>query len=119
MARVMLRRCARGEPRMNDAQAHAAVFEWQEGSKRMSLIPSGRRAACEAVVDAVQIELRRRLGTSFTVGELAREYADAHMWFLPIAVEVAPRFPEAHDGAVTLDAAFARFMRRAMDASLW
>jgi hypothetical protein len=41
------------------------------------------------------------------------------MWFLPIAVEVAPRFPEAHDGAVTLDAAFARFMRRAMDASLW
>jgi len=104
---------------MSHAQAQAAVFEWQEGSKRMSLVPAGRRAACEAVVDAVQVELRRRLGASFTVAELAREYADAHMWFLPIAVQVAPRFPDAHDGAVTLDAGFARFMRRAMDASLW
>jgi hypothetical protein len=41
------------------------------------------------------------------------------MWFLPVAVQVAPRVPGAHDGAVTLDAGFARFMRRAMDASLW
>lgn len=47
--------------------------QWQEGSKRMSAVPVGRRAAYEAVVDAVQVELRRRLGTSFTVAELARE----------------------------------------------
>lgn len=104
---------------MSTAQAQAALFEWQEGARRMQGVPIARRAACEAVVDAVQDELRRRLGSSFTVVDLAREYADAHGWFLHVALQAAPRVPAAHDGAVTMDAAFARFMRRAQDASLW
>lgn len=104
---------------MSTAQAQAALFDWQEGTRRLAAVAPVGRGACEAVVDAVQRELQRRLGTSFTVADLARAYADASSWFLPVALDVAPRVPQAHDSAITMDAAFARFMRRAQDASLW
>ncbi len=101
------------------AQAQAAIFDWQEGARRLAAATPHVRRGCEIVIDAVHGELRRRLGTSFTVTELADEYAAAHGWFLQLAVQVAPKFPEAHDSALSMDAAFARFMRRAQDATLW
>lgn len=104
---------------MSFAAARAAVFEWQEGERRLAQIPAAAHGPVEAVIDAVQVELRRRLGTSFTVADLAGEYAAANGWFLQVAVRVAPRSPEAHDGAIAMDTAFARFMRRAQDARLW
>lgn len=104
---------------MSSPAAQAAVFEWQEGARRYAAVAESRRAPIDAVIGAVQTELRRRLGTSFTVADLADEYAFAAGWFLEVAIEVAPRAPEAHDGALTMDAAFARFMRHAQDARLW
>lgn len=104
---------------VSTAQAQAAMFEWQEGLRRLETVPPAARAWCERVIDAVQRELRRRLGGPFTVSELAHEYADAQSWFLPIALDVAPRTREAHDAAITMDAAFGRQMRRAIDAGLW
>jgi len=46
-------------------------------------------------------------------------HRDAADWFLPLAAEVAPRHPEAHDPAIALDGAFALYMRGATDAGLW
>ncbi len=100
------------------ARARAAVFDWQQGPQRLAELSSDRRAACLRVVDAIQVELRRRLGRDFTIDELAELYSTAGDWALPLSVEVAPRVPEAHDGAITTDAAFARFMRNAKDVAL-
>ena len=100
------------------ARAYAAVFDWQEGPRRLAALSPDRQAACLRVVDAIQVELRRRLGRDFTVDELAEVYTGAGDWALPIAVDVAPRVPEAHDGAITTDAAFARFVRNAKDVAL-
>lgn len=102
-----------------DAAVAAAVFEWQDGVRRLAGVSGPARAACDAVVHAVHAELGRRVGQSFTVPELAAAYHDAADWFLPLAVRVAPRHVQAHDAAVTLDAAFAAYSRRATDAGLW
>lgn len=103
---------------MVSARARAAVFDWQQGPERLAALSPERRAACLRVIDAIQVELRRRLGRDFMVDELAELYTTAGDWTLPLAIEIAPRVPEAHDGAITTDAAFARFMRNAKDAAL-
>jgi len=101
------------------ARAQAAVFDWLQGPTRLAATKARERIACERVIEAVMAELRRRMGQDFSVDELAGCYANASDWFLPLALAASPRGGPAHDEAVTLDTAFARFMRRARDASLW
>ncbi len=101
------------------ARAQAAVFEWLQGPERLSRITARERIVCERVIDAVTLELRRRMGADFGVDDLAVCYATASDWFLPLALDVAPQGGAAHDEALVLDTAFARFMRRARDAGLW
>ena len=102
-----------------DAASASAVFEWQDGARRLQATSGTMRMWCFAVVDAVHAELKRRLGRTFTVADLAAAHRDAADWFLPLAAEVAPRYPEAHDPAIALDGAFALYMRGATDAGLW
>lgn len=102
-----------------DAAAAAAVFEWQDGARRLAATTGATRTWCFAVVEAVHAELQRRLGRSFTVVDLAAVHRDASEWFLPLAIRVAPRHRQAHDPSVALDGAFAMYMRRAVDAGLW
>lgn len=110
---------AAGNPVTVDAAAASAVFEWQDGSRRLAATSGRARLACDAVVDAVHAELKRRLGRSFSMSELAAAHRAAADWFLPLAFEVAPREPQAHDPAIALDGAFALYMRNASDAGLW
>lgn len=102
-----------------DPAIASAVFEWQDGARRLQATTGPARTWCFAVVDAVHAELKRRLGRTFTIADLAAQHREAAEWFLPLAAEVAPRHPEAHDPAITLDGAFAMYMRRATDAGLW
>ncbi len=102
-----------------DPAAAAAVFEWQDGARRLDATSGAGRMACLSVVDAVHSELKKRLGRPFTVSDLAAAHRDASAWFLPLATSVAPRHPVAHDAAVALDGAFAIYMRHAIDAGLW
>lgn len=101
------------------ARAQAAMFDWLQGEARLMRVTARERIACERVIDAVMVELRRRMGHDFSVDELAGCYEGAHDWFLPLAMAVAPRGGPAHDESVTLDPAFGRFMRNARDAGLW
>jgi hypothetical protein len=97
-----------------DAEAEAARVAWEEGLARLSAAgaPRGPR---QAVVSAVTDELRRRVGVTFTTGELAECYRDASSWYLDLVQRVAPRTPEVWDPAVALDAAFGLYARRASD----
>lgn len=101
----------------DDPATAAAVFSWQDGVRRLEALRGDEaHEAREAVIAATRDELQRRLGMAFTTADLAREYGGAATWFMPLAAEIAPRQPKAWDTSVVLDAAFARFQRRARDA---
>ena len=99
----------------DDPVVAAAAFAWEEGRERLAQ-HHRLRAFRLRIADAVQEELRRRVGAAFTLAELARVYDDASSWYFDVAARVAPRQPEAWDPAVALDGAFGLHMRRASDA---
>ena len=59
-----------------EAGLENAVFEWEEGHPRVQAARSdpARHRLLARVVPAVEDELRKRLGSRFTVAELARLY---------------------------------------------
>jgi hypothetical protein len=86
-----------------------ALFQWRHGERRLRESPELERADLEAAVEAVVEELRRRLGSTFVVQELADFYASGTDW----AAEVAARHAAGLDTAHVVDAAFARYARQA------
>ncbi|HYX83835.1 MAG TPA: hypothetical protein VE777_02595 [Gaiellales bacterium] len=93
-----------------------AVQEWNEGARRLEELelPSARMAVIRGVVAEIAAELERRMGQTFTLAELADEYAGAAAWCLDVAQRTAPQ-PWAHDLSVVQGAAFARLARNATD----
>ncbi len=89
--------------------------EWRQGERRAAEIAPPQRAAVDHVVDALVAELRRRLGSTFTVDELVELYDRGTSWCLDVAYAIAPEAPWAWDPRTTADAAFARYVREAQD----
>jgi hypothetical protein len=91
--------------------------EWEDGNRRLEAAASDR-ARYErllAELDLVLEELRKRIGQTFTLDELAAAYSDADRW---IQAALAER--EAGAGwparlAIVQDAAFHRYSRGALD----
>ena len=98
------------------AATEVAMSEWMDGQRRMAELdlPHSRRAVLETVVDEIVDELRRRIGSSFNLDELASAYEDAAAWCLDVAQRTTGH-TWAYDRAVVLDAAFARYARQALD----
>ncbi len=84
---------------------HNALFEWEAGERRLREAPQ-----LEPAVAAVRDELRRRLGSSFTVEELAAFYASGVDWAWELAWGSA-----REETASAVDAAFGRYVREATD----
>ena len=92
-----------------------ASFQWEDGQRRLREAPAQDRAALERVTDRIVAELRRRLGGAFTTAELAELYQRGTDWCLEVAVSTAPDRPRAWDLPTVADAAFARYVREAVD----
>jgi hypothetical protein len=92
-----------------------AVYQWQQGERRLAGAPAERRPVLERVAAAVVAELRRRLGGRFSAEELADLYEQGTTWCLQVAMRVAPEDPWAWDAGTAVDAAFARYLREAAD----
>ena len=92
-----------------------AVVQWQDGLRRLDEAPPGQRRMLERVTRAIEAELRRRLGGSFTSDELAELYDRGTGWASDLAVSVAPEDPYAWDARTVADAAFGRYLRDASD----
>jgi hypothetical protein len=91
---------------------------WHEGQRRLATAEPADRAALERVTEELVVQLRRRLGGPFMVGELAQLYLDQGTdWCFDIAVRVAPDTPAAWDMTTVAGAAFARYAREAIDYS--
>ena len=92
-----------------------AVEQWQAGLRRLEDAPFDERPVLELVTRKVHEELRRRLGGAFTSDELADLYDSGTGWISDIALATAPDAPFAWDVRVVGDAAFARYLRNAVD----
>jgi hypothetical protein len=89
---------------------------WREGERRLRAAEPRERAVLEQVRDEIVIELRRRLGGPFSSDELAALYVEEGTdWCFQIATRVAPDDPEAWDLTTVAGAAFARYVRDAID----
>ena len=92
-----------------------ALYQWQQGERRLGAAPAAHTRTLERVVEALVSELRRRLGGRFTAQELADLYEADTSWSLQLAMKVAPEDPWAWDAGVVVDAAFGRYLRQAAD----
>jgi hypothetical protein len=88
-----------------------ALFQWREGERTLARTPEPARADLDLAADAVIEELRRRLGSSFVVAELAELYAEGTDW----ASAIAWRHAAGGDATAVVDAAFIRYAREASD----
>ena len=95
----------------------SAVLQWEEGYRRLDSAradPDLHRALGRAVV-AVEDELRKRLGSTFSVRELANLYRADSDWGLELTMQSLPGQTELWDSSTVVDAAFYLYMREAAD----
>jgi len=92
-----------------------AFEQWREGERRMAGAPPEQRPALETAVAAIEAELRRRLGGTFTTDELTDLYQRGTDWCTELAARVAPEAPWAWDARTVADTAFLRYLRDARD----
>jgi hypothetical protein len=99
----------------------AARHQWEEGRRRLADegVDTARSRHLGVLVDAVTDELRRRVGRTFTLGELADVYEGAEDWVRDVIVRSAPPRSRAgiRDTALVQDAAFALYAQGASDYS--
>ena len=88
-----------------------ALYQWEEGERRVREAQGSEQPGLERAVEGVLGELRRRLGGSFTVAELAELYGQGTDW----ATQLAERLAAGSDSAHVVDAAFARYASQGAD----
>lgn len=88
-----------------------ARFQWEDGERRLRQADEATRSDLERAVYAVQDELRRRLGSTFSIEELANLYGSGTDW----ADDIAQRTRAGSDSAAVVDAAFGQYAREASD----
>jgi hypothetical protein len=91
-----------------------ALYQWEEGARELAAIDDPRqRRLADRVINAIRVELRRRVGPTFSAGELADVYGQGTDWAQQIAIEVAPGASD--DAQILADAAFWIYLRGAGD----
>ena len=100
-----------------EAGLQTAVFQWEEGYKRVQATRAdpARQRALAQVVAAVEDALRKRLGSRFTVGELAALYRESGDSFADVGMAAVPAAEDLTDLSAACDAAFYLYMREAED----
>jgi hypothetical protein len=88
-----------------------ALFQWRDGEQRLRDAEGPERRRLERAVEALVDDLRRRLGSSFGVGELAGLYAEGTDWAIDFVLREWPGAP----ASLVVDAAFGRYAREAFD----
>lgn len=91
-----------------------ALFQWEEGLRVLRAIEDPReRRQADRVVAAIQDELRRRIGPTFSAAELAELYGRGTDWCLQVGSDAVPS--SGVDSRPLADAAFWLYLRGATD----
>ena len=90
---------------------------WEDGRRRIERARADPVAyvRLSAQVELVAAELRRRVGQTFTLAELARAYDDADDWARDVLDDAREEDAPPPDAATITDAAFQLFARGASD----
>jgi hypothetical protein len=91
--------------------------QWEDGNRRLEET-RGTRAVHRALlaqVELVTAELRRRVGQTFTLQELADAYAGADRWARDALEDARDEDAPPPDVALAIDAAFHLYARGAAD----
>jgi hypothetical protein len=99
------------------SQIEVARQEWGEGSRRLEAArEDGRRyRQLLELLDLVLGELRKRIGQTYSLGELVSAYGDSERWARELLEERAPTPGWPRDLTVVLAAAFDAYQRGAVD----
>jgi len=91
--------------------------EWEEGDRALERARDdpARYERLLGQVEVVTGELRRRVGQTYTLGELALVYRDAERWAREAVEEHAPSPGWPRDLSLVLAAAFFAYQRGAVD----
>ena len=91
--------------------------EWAEGHRQLEAERADRARYRRLLqqVEVVNDELRRRVGGTFTLAELAAAYRDADTWARQAVADRAPGPGWPRDLALVLAAAFHAYQRGAAD----
>ncbi|MHB8471208.1 MAG: hypothetical protein ACYDCH_15870 [Gaiellaceae bacterium] len=91
--------------------------EWEDAHRRLEGERGDRRRHDRLVqqVELIVDELRRRVGQTFTLAELAGSYRDADRWARAALEERAPAPGWSRDLSLVLAAAFHAYQRGASD----
>lgn len=91
--------------------------DWEAGYRRFEVASRDdtRSAALDAHVEVISAELRRRVGSTFTLEMLADAYAGADVWVRQAIEEQAPTPGWARTITMVEDAAFHIYARGAVD----
>ena len=99
-----------------------ARVQWEEGDRRVEAARSDttRYRQLGALVDTVVDELRRRVGQSYTLDDLAGAYDRSEDWVREVVTDALPARRArvgVGDSVAIGDAAVARYARGAVDYS--
>ncbi len=91
--------------------------EWEEGHRRLEAQRGDPRRYRRLVgqFEIVRDELRKRVGQTYTLRELAAAYGDAERWARELVAERAPGPGWPRDLSLVLAAAFHAYQRGAVD----
>jgi hypothetical protein len=91
--------------------------EWAAGYRRLEDERENRTRyrLLLAQVERISVELRRRIGSVFTIAELAAEYRHSDGWAAEALAELPPEAQYPAGVAVATDAAFHLYARGARD----
>jgi hypothetical protein len=91
--------------------------EWEDGNRRLEAERGDARHYHQLIVqvDVVLDELRRRVGGTYTLAELADAYRDADTWARAAVADHAPGPGWPRDLSLVLAAAFHAYQRGASD----
>ena len=91
--------------------------EWEEGERRLEAARDDRRRY-ETLLRQIEIvaeELRKRVGQTYSLGELVAAYDDAERWARGVVEDRAPGPGWPRDLSLVLAAAFHAYQRGATD----
>jgi hypothetical protein len=97
------------------ASTESAKQEWEQAYRSLTDVPDpALEESLARQVEAIVTELRRRIGGTFTIGELVDEYVRADVWARDVLSEQGTReWPRTL--AVAEGAAFYLYARGAVD----
>jgi hypothetical protein len=99
------------------ADVESARSDWEDGYRRLLAAANDPVAGdrLHVQVDAIITELRKRVGATFTIGQLATAYAGSESWLQEAVGEHAPVPGWPRTVRVAGDAAFHLYARGAVD----